>query len=137
MLGSRRLKRCRSIDKPDDNHRERKLESVTPAIYLHSSKTSFGKIIADVDGMENEMRLSRSRRVEVALACGFVLTALVLAGSNLAPARHLRAELRNPGLGPGSSPMDCLAALSYGPVDRKTGACRAASFVGRSAEVRR
>lgn len=97
------------------------------------ARRRFGKIIA---GMENEMKLSRSRRVEVAMACGFVLTALVLAGSNWAPARHLRAEPRNPGLGPESSPMDCFAALSYGPVDRKTGACRAASFVGRSEEVR-
>jgi hypothetical protein len=45
-------------------------------------KTSFGKIIAGGVGMENEMRLSRSKRVEVALTCGFVLTALVLGASN-------------------------------------------------------
>ena len=35
--------------------------------------------IAGGVGMENEMRLSRSRHVELALACGFVLTALVFA----------------------------------------------------------
>jgi hypothetical protein len=32
--------------------------------------------------MENEMRLSRSRSAEAALACGLVLTALVLAAPN-------------------------------------------------------
>ena len=82
MLALPHPKRGRPIEKPDDNHRKRKLESVTAAIYLHSCKMSFGKIIAGGVGMENKMRLSGSRRAEVALAFGSVLPTLVLAASN-------------------------------------------------------
>jgi hypothetical protein len=58
------------------------LETCATEIYLHSHETSFGKAIAGAVGMEDEMRLSRSMHAEVALACGFVLTALVSAASS-------------------------------------------------------
>jgi hypothetical protein len=58
------------------------LESLTTAIYLHSRKTSFGKIITGGAEMEDEMRLSRSMSTEAGLACAFALAALALAAPN-------------------------------------------------------
>jgi hypothetical protein len=88
------------IEKRDDNHREAKLESFTTAIYLHSHEDVVRRDHPGDAGTEKTMRLSRSIHVEAALACGFVLTALVLgasnsaaeAGSGTAVSRHLSLQ---------------------------------------------
>jgi hypothetical protein len=80
------------------------LESFTTAIYLHSHEDVVRRDHPDDVGMENEMRLSRSMHAEAALACGFVLTALVLGASNSAAeagsgtvvSRHLQHESVDP-----------------------------------------
>jgi hypothetical protein len=89
--------RACSIGKCDDPDRQPELETLTAAIYLHSHRISHGVIAAGDSGMEHQMRLSRRPLAELALTCGFMLTALAMTvsvsaaetGSKMAARRHL------------------------------------------------